>query len=174
MQEAVNQYGLAKGAGEALTTQPLRMVWSSITKDPTYGVLQAFPATMAIVAKSMGNVGVLTEPDQKRVEAALSPRSTDTSATYAARMGFIEQALRRGQRELEKATQSGQAPNSANLGDITFDGDPLPPGKASSRAPSDGNQGGNRKAMAEAIRNEQDPVKKRALAAEYVKMFPQQ
>lgn len=170
MRGAVKSYGLASGALEANTVQPLRMILNSVMKDPKYAVLNAFPATMSNIARAMGEKGVLTDQDVLRISQAVNPNTTDTEATYNARLDFVEQAMQRGQQEVEAAANEGRAPAPVDLTDLTFDGDPLGGQGAQPAQPGTSQAGNPQAAAAAALKKAEtitDPAERKTfLAAE--------
>lgn len=158
MRGAVKNYGLADNALAANVTQPVRMFFNNLTKDPKYATLAAFPATMSNIARSLGEKGVLTDEDVNRIKLAINPGARDTSATYNARLDFVEQAMIRGQEEVERALNEGRPPQPVDLTDLTFDGDPTP-GTGAGSAPSAPNPSGDKAAMAKAALDKANQIK---------------
>lgn len=106
--------------------QPLKFFAKTyITKDPQMAAMQAVPGSLSNLARGLGEKGVLTDRDLKRVESALSPRSTDTWQTFSARLAFVDKMIDRGQAALEKAGTTGTI-EAVDGSDLTFEGDPLP------------------------------------------------
>lgn len=164
MMSAVKGYGLSKGALASHTTQPLRMMFDRLRNDPKYSVISAFPAIMPNIARALGDKGVLTDLDQKRVENAASVRTTDTAGTYSARLDFIKAAMDRASEEIDAAIKEGRAPVFIDLSDLSFDGD-QPAGKGGAPAGVSGDARGAARAALEKAKSISDPAERKQFLA---------
>jgi len=130
VEEAVKKFGLAKGPAGAWATQPLKVAWKAIKKDPDLARLSGIDAIMGTFARSISQeVGVLTQQDIDRIKIAVKPRlgvGGDTVASYMARLNFVKEMVNRANKSIAIAERTGKfVPVVAR--DITFEGDPNPP-----------------------------------------------
>jgi hypothetical protein len=166
-----NINAIRQTAKQVLTTsalasyaQPIEFFFRRKFRDPKLSALQAIPATLSDLARALGEKGVLTDTDLERVRQALLPQETDTWDTFNARVTFVENLMREGQKALERAASTGviEPVNSAPLG--TFEGDPFPPDEAGEGKTPEG--GSSKKEMArqayEKAKTIKDPVAQRA------------
>lgn len=143
---ALKNLGTLEDLGKRLLTddptqsyvQPFEFLFRRAMKDPQLAELSAVPGTLSNLARGLGEKGVLTDTDLRRVQAAVQPSSTDTWSTYSARLKFVRSMISEGQAALEDAARTGRiaAVDSSRLG--TFDGDPYPPSRGAAAAPAGG------------------------------------
>lgn len=118
---------LTKDPARAALVQPFEFLIKRIARDPGMAEMQAIPGTLSNLARGLGEKGVLTDTDLRRVERAVAPTKFDTWQTYSARLNFTRRMISEGQKALERAGTTGriEAVDSSAVG--TFEGDPYPP-----------------------------------------------